>query len=95
MRDFTRRPPIQKRYCVQYRRPTSVAVDADGFIFVADWGNERVKVLGPDSGFRLPLRGEAAVSKWAQEYFDSNPEEKTERGRADLCPNLPAHLNTP
>lgn len=79
----------------QFQRPTSVAVDSDGFIYVADWGNERVQVLGPDGSFQLILRGEATLSKWAEEYLASNPEEKAEREISNLIPDLPAHLNTP
>ncbi len=41
------------------------------------------------------LRGQATVSKWAEEYFASNPEEKAERDTANLVPDLPSHLNTP
>ena len=79
----------------KFRRPTSVAVDGEGFIYVADWGNERVQVLDEDGRFRLLLRGQATVSKWAQAYFDANPEEKAERDRSDLMPELPPHLDTP
>ena len=79
----------------QFQRPTSVAVDGEGYIYVADWGNERVQVLDPEGGFQLLLRGQATVSKWAQAYFDANPEEWAERQRSDLMPQLPLHLNTP
>ncbi len=79
----------------QFQRPTSVAVDDDGFVYVADWGNERVQVIGPDGQFQLLLRGEATVSKWAEDYFAANPEEKAERDRSNLRPPLPPHLNTP
>ena len=79
----------------QFQRPTSVAIDPEGFIYVADWGNERVQVLGPDGSFQLILRGEATDSKWAEDYFASNPEEKAERDVSNLLPELPAHLNTP
>ncbi|MDA1128256.1 MAG: NHL repeat-containing protein [Chloroflexi bacterium] len=79
----------------QFQRPTSVAIDPEGFIYVADWGNERVQVLGPDGSFQLLLRGQATASKWAEDYFASNPEEKAERDVANLHPDLPAHLNTP
>ena len=41
------------------------------------------------------LKGEATLSKWAEEYLASNPEEKAERDISNLKPNLPAHLNTP
>ena len=79
----------------QFQRPTSVAVDGEGFIYVSDWGNERVQVLDPEGAFQVLLRGEATVSKWAEDYFSANPEEKAERDRSDLTPQLPPHLNTP
>ncbi len=79
----------------QFQRPTQVAVDAEGYIYVADWGNERVQILDANGTFQVLLRGEATVSKWAQEYFDSNPEEKAERDRSNLLPPLPDHLGTP
>jgi DNA-binding beta-propeller fold protein YncE len=79
----------------QFHRPSGVAVDAEGYIYVADWGNERVQVLGPDGRFRLQLRGQATLSRWAEEYFASNPEERRERERSNLTPSLPPHLNTP
>ena len=79
----------------QFHRPASVAVDGEGFIYVADWGNERVQVLGPDGSFQVLLRGEATVSKWASDYFASNPEEKVERDKAELMPELPDHLSSP
>ena len=79
----------------QFHRPASVAVDGDGFIYVADWGNERVQILGPDGSFQVLLQGEATVSKWAEDYFASNPEEKVERDNANLIPQLPAHLSSP
>jgi sugar lactone lactonase YvrE len=72
-----------------------VAVDGEGYIYVADWGNERVQILGPDGGFQVLLRGEGTVSKWAAEYFEVNPEEKRERDTSDLFPELPEHLTAP
>ena len=56
-------------------RPSSVAVDPEGYIYIADWGNERVQVLGPDGSFQLLLRGQATLSKWAAEYLTVNPDE--------------------
>jgi DNA-binding beta-propeller fold protein YncE len=79
----------------QFHRPSSVAVDAEGYIYVADWGNERVQVLGPDGSFQLLLRGQATLSKWAEEYFAANPEEWQTRVSSNLMPPLPSHLNTP
>jgi DNA-binding beta-propeller fold protein YncE len=79
----------------QFHRPSSVAVDAEGFIYVADWGNERVQVLGPDGSFQLQLRGQATLSKWAEEFFASNPDEWQARTVSNLIPELPPHLTTP
>ena len=79
----------------EFHRPAGVAVDLQGYIYVADWGNERVQVLGPDGRFQVLLRGQATVSKWADDYFATNPEEKKERDSSNLIPTLPDHLNTP
>jgi DNA-binding beta-propeller fold protein YncE len=79
----------------QFHRPSGVAVDADGYMYVADWGNERVQVLGPDGSFQLLLRGQATLSKWAEEFFVSNPDEWETRSHSNLMPQLPPHLNTP
>ncbi len=79
----------------QLHRPSGVAVDTEGYIYVADWGNERVQVFGPDGSFQMLLRGQATLSKWAEEYFAANPEEWQVRTISDLTPALPAHLNTP
>ena len=79
----------------EFHRPSSVAVDPEGYIYVADWGNERVQVLGPDGGFKLNERGQATLSKWAEEYLAVNPEEKVVRDRSNLIPDLPPHLDTP
>ena len=79
----------------QFSRPSGVAVDDDGNVYVADWGNERVQVIGPDGSFRQKLRGEAALSKWAKEFFASNPDEMDERVKSDLMPKLPPHLRDP
>ncbi len=77
----------------QFHRPSNVAVDTDGYIYVADWGNQRVQVLRPDGGFILKLRGQATLSRWAQDFIDSNPDEKRTRGVANLYPELPPHLS--
>lgn len=72
----------------QFNRPSGVAVDLDGDIYVADWGSERIQVLGPDGRFRTKFRGEATVSKWAQDYLNANPDELEERNKADMEPEL-------
>jgi DNA-binding beta-propeller fold protein YncE len=78
----------------QFSRPAGLTVDTDGVIYVADWGNERVQVLNPDGSFALKLRGQATVSKWAEDYFASNPEELETREMSNLTPVLPKHLRS-
>ena len=58
----------------QFNRPTSVAVDRAGIIYVSDWGNERVQIFDPDGNFITRLTGDATVSRWAKEKLDSNPD---------------------
>ena len=79
----------------QFSRPSGVAVDPEGYMYVADWGNERVQVLRPDGTFQQILRGQATLSKWAEEFFAANPDEMKEREISNLVPELPSHLNTP
>ena len=79
----------------QFHRPSGVAVDQQGYIYVADWGNERIQVLGPDGSFQTKLRGQATLSKWAEEFLAANPDEKQERDKSNLVPDLPPHLDTP
>ena len=54
-----------------------------------------MQLLAPDGAFVQSLRGEATVSKWAQEFLDVNPDESTTRDQSNLVPDLPSHLNTP
>ena len=79
----------------QFNRPADVAVDRDGYMYVADWGNERVQVLDPDGVFQLKLRGQATLSKWAEEFFAANQDEAEPRSRSNLTPTMPPHLDTP
>jgi DNA-binding beta-propeller fold protein YncE len=71
-----------------FHRPAGVAVDHEGTIYVADWGNHRIQVLGPDGTFLAQFRGEAGLSKWAQDYFIANQDELEERRKANLEPPL-------
>jgi hypothetical protein len=65
-----------------------VSVDGEGNIYIADWGNERVQVLGPDGSFLAKFRGESGLSKWGESYFIANQDELEERQKADLEPEL-------
>ena len=68
--------------------PASVAVDPEGYMYIADWGNERVQVLDPDGGFVQNLRGEATLSVWAVNFLNINKEEGAARARANLEPEM-------
>ena len=72
----------------QFTRPASIAVDAEGYMYIADWGNERVQVLDPDGGFVQMLRGEATLSEWAVNFLNINKEEGAARARANLEPEI-------
>ena len=76
----------------QLHRPSDVAVDAEGYVYVADWGNERVQVFAPDGSFVLTELGRATLSKWAEEFFAANPDERETRDQSNLTPDLPEHL---
>jgi DNA-binding beta-propeller fold protein YncE len=79
----------------QFIRPSAVSVDSIGNIYVADWGNERVQIFDNTGNFTDELRGEATLSKWAEDFLESNPDEKETRDISDLTPDIPDHLNTP
>ena len=78
----------------QLSRPSAVAVDDRGNMYVADWGNERVQVLDPQGNFLLKLRGQATLSKWAEDWLTANPVEKDNRDISNLNPELPPHITT-
>ena len=71
----------------ELRRPADVAVDGEGYVHVADWGNERVQVFDPGGGFVTKLRGSATLSPWAQDFLSANVEEAQARATANLEPD--------
>ena len=72
----------------EFNAPSSVAVDDDGYVYVADWANQRVQVLDPDGTFVQLTRGESTNSKWAEEFLDTNVEERAARAGANLEPDI-------
>jgi sugar lactone lactonase YvrE len=46
-----------------------VAVDDDGLVYVADWGNNLVKIFTPVGTLAATLEGDADLSPWAIEYL--------------------------
>ncbi len=79
----------------QLSRPSGVCVDSDGYVYIADWGNERVQLFDSGGGFVQSLRGQATLSKWAQDFMSVNPDESNTREMSNLVPELPPHLDTP
>jgi DNA-binding beta-propeller fold protein YncE len=79
----------------QFHRPSGVAVDPEGYLYISDWGNERLQVLSPDGDCVANLRGQATLSKWAEEFFAVNPDERETRAQSNLVPDLPPHLSAP
>ena len=70
-----------------FNRPTGVAVDQDGDIYVADWMNNRVQVLTPDGRFITEFLGDAGLSKWGVDKIKSNPDMIRQRnGVRDFTP---------
>ena len=47
----------------EFNRPTGIAVDKDGAIYVADYKNDRLQVFNSDGKFMTQLTGEATLSK--------------------------------
>lgn len=76
-------------------RPSGVSVDKNGNIYVTDWGNERLQVFDSSGEVVSSIRGEATLSNWAKDFFESNPDEMETREMSNLNPGIPDHLNTP
>ena len=66
-----------------------------GYIYVADWGNERVQILDSDGGFVQKLRGDATLSAWAANFLTINVEEGEARSRANLEPEIEYFVDDP
>ena len=79
----------------QLSRPSGVCIDSDGYVYVSDWGNERIQLFNSYGEFVQSLRGQATLSKWAQDFMSVNPDESNTRNMANLVPELPPHYDTP
>ena len=60
-------------------RPTGIAVDKDGLVYVADWGNDRLQVFSSGGGFIAQMTGQGTMSEWGRAKLDANPEMWHER----------------
>ena len=71
----------------EFNRPSGVAVDKDGDIYVADWFNNRVQVLTPEGRFITEFTGDAGLSRWGTAKIASNPDMMRQRnGVRDYTP---------
>ena len=57
----------------EFNRPTGVAVDRDGIIYVTDYKNDRLQVFHADGSFITQLLGEATLSSWGRERVLIDP----------------------
>ena len=79
----------------EFNAPSAVCVDSDGYMYIADWGNQRIQVLDPDGRFVQLHEGQAGISKWAQDFLDTNIEESAARDIADLDLDLEFNTDDP
>ena len=68
-------PPAEYPRAGLLNHPTDVAVDSDGDIYIADWGNHRISIFDAYGRPLTNLMGDAQVmSKWGQQSIDANPD---------------------
>ena len=60
-----------------------MGVDRNGYVFVADWGNERVQIFTPTGEHLTTLIGDAKLSTWAREFLDSRQDLRDQRALVD------------
>ena len=63
----------------QLNRPTCVAVDNQGYIYVADWANGRLQVFTPEGSLIAKFNGDGTICKWGRDKLDANAEMWRER----------------
>ena len=52
-------------------------------------------MLSPEGGYLDKSRGQATLTKWTEEFMESNPDERDTRAIANMYPALPPHLSDP
>ena len=70
----------------EFNRPTGVAVDGDGDIYVADCGNNRVQMFNEAGVYLQKFLGDATLSKIARSYMLTNAHPNRLRDMANLEP---------
>ena len=64
-------------------------------MYIADWGNERLKTMDPSGRIVQSYRGEATESRWARAFLDVNEQEAAARENSDLETELEYFVNDP
>ena len=69
----------------EFDRPTGVAVDDHGDIYVSDWGNNRVQMFNQEGHYIWKFLGDASLSRVARTYMLTNsmPNRLREMGRLE------------
>ena len=68
-------------------RPSSVATDSEGDVYVVDWGNKRLNIYDAEGTFLTAFIGDAdKLPPGAQAMVDANPDYRKARKRVDLTP---------
>ena len=77
------------------RRPSDVAVDADGDVYVTDWGQSKVEVYDADGGHLTSIYGDHnKLSPRSQKYLELNTVDSEKRALVtDFDPER--YFNTP
>ena len=70
----------------EFSRPTDVAVDLDGDIYVCDRGNNRVQLFNAEARYVDKFIGDATLSKIGREYMMTNASPNRIRDMAVLEP---------
>ena len=70
----------------QFDRPSAVAVDAHGDIYVCDWGNDRVQLFDQEGRYVEQFIGDANLSRSGRAYILANQVVLRLREMADLEP---------
>jgi DNA-binding beta-propeller fold protein YncE len=64
----------------QLNRPTDVAIDPEGDVYVCDWANHRIQIFDPEGKAITSLRGDAQeLSKWAKLTLEASPDSMKRR----------------
>ena len=66
-----------------------------GFMYIADWGNERIQILDSKGNHVQELKGESGLSVWAEEFFEANKDQAVARNKSNLEPEVDPEIKTP